>query len=663
MVTYKQWNKAIISYFFEDRDPGEKVFLHTTSETLPHIAEHAGFTKYEGFSAKDAKKSLVETVRKEVIKKTILPTDEIWIRRISPAEKEPPHVAFLALCVLAASNMGATEDVFSTNYFVQLNLLLFDKTIDGIPKGLIRKEWEKHWKYLRDWVIDNHNVELHLTQGHPKYVWYPISQCLISKYDENKLHAIFKEAELKPGSYLAEKQLLDILSSKKSFQNLSVKITRPIKDNKTAEIRLILGQIQLLLKNWDGEVWERIRSDTARQSSTSISIHLFDIPDEIDEICFWFRRRQSSQITFKHNSLNVETLQTFDEKWYESHVMRAKPDSLQILQNGTELKTTGANPFTYRVKPSDIWVFRWDDDHAVAWLCRDNLLLHEEHLIVYYEQLEWEVKSFLEQVCDNIPMPKPICMGGKETGWQYIKAKPNSFSDSSLSGFRITTNDQIEFVGGLPLGGQRNSYIDFCLPTIVVPNLIADSNEPFYMNKQPIDIPPNRKIELPDKRDSNQYQLSYLDCNQPTLHIITPKRSTEDKYKVLTTVLSKNRDTVPTYSKETISDITEKSGVWLTGAKLIGTDTPETTWDDVVEVPIKLAPTKNENKMPAQLISSVVKLAIELKNNVSSIPEGFDETMQYLEENVAMQALVQKKLQQYKETALSYVDLCKRGDE
>ena len=345
--------------------------------------------------------------------------------------------------------------------------------------------------------------------------------------------------------------------------------------------------------------------------------------------------------------------------------MRAKPDSLQILQNGTDLKTTGANPITYRIKPSDIWVFRWDKDRAVAWLSEANLLLHEEHLIVYRKQLERKVTSFLNQVCDIISVSKTIRIGGKGTGWQYIKAKPNSLSDSSLYGFRIATSEtvQIKFLDGLPVRGKRTWYFDFCLPTIVVPNLITDSNEQFYMNGQPIDIPENRKIELPDKPDSDKYQLSYLDCDKLTLHIITPKRSTEDKYKTITTVLSNNRDTTPTYSEETIDDISEKSGVWLTGAKLFGTDIPEITWDDVVEVSKEPVRTRNENKMPAQLISSVVKLAIEFKNNTSSIPEGFDETMRYLEENVAVKTLVQKKLQQYKETALSYVDLRQRGGE
>ena len=67
--------------------------------------------------------------------------------------------------------------------------------------------------------------------------------------------------------------------------------------------------------------------------------------------------------------------------------------------------------------------------------------------------------------------------------------------------------------------------------------------------------------------------------------------------------------------------------------------------------------------VPAQLISSVVKLAIELRNNGVSVPEWFDETIQYLDDNVALRTLVQKKLQQYKKNALSYDDLRKRGGE
>ena len=42
------------------------------------------------------------------------------------------------------------------------------------------------------------------------------------------------------------------------------------------------------------------------------------------------------------------------------------------------------------------------------------------------------------------------------------------------------------------------------------------------------------------------------------------------------------------------------------------------------------------------------------------MPEWFDEAIEYLEQNVGLQAMVEKKLNLYHETALSYVELRKQ---
>ena len=226
----------------------------------------------------------------------------------------------------------------------------------GIPKGIKYNEWEDLWKHLQKWARNQFNVELYLTEGSPKkkYVWYPISQCLINKYDEYRLQVIFQETDLKPGAYLAESQLLNILRSCRSFPKLSVKIKRPILQKNTAEIRLILGQIQLLLENWDGEVQEKIPSGiTKKRRSTSIDVQLkFNtfISENLEEIRYWFRCKRNSQITFKSNSLNVETLQAHNEEWFESFVVDADRLSLQVLQNGIEIKSEETKPLTYRLK-------------------------------------------------------------------------------------------------------------------------------------------------------------------------------------------------------------------------------------------------------------------------------------------------------------------------
>lgn len=659
MVTYEQWNKAIISYFFEDCEPNQIVFLQTNAKLLSEIAE------LSDFDVTDATESLKEAVRNKIV---LYDSVNLWAVNPSTAnllwnncpEEEPPQVAFLALTVLAASKMETPD------YYRPLNELVFDDPARGRWKQNKLEHIERLWKYLQKWVKYHGGIELHLTEGPPnrRFVWYPISQCLISKYDEHTLQGIFKEKDLKPGTYLAESQLLSILRSCSSFSKLSVKIKRPIIKEKNAEIRLILGQIQLLLENWDGEVTERISRGIKRSSSNRIDVQLrFNTSGDIDAVRYWFRCKRGAKITLKRNSLGIETLQPLDEQWFKPFVMRASGLSFQVLQNGVELKSEEIKPLTFRLKSSDIWVFRYDSEPDDGWFSQGNLLLHEEHHIVYCKQLERKVTSFLQQICDEIPIPKSICIAGKETGWQYIKIEPIALSDSSLLGFRVTTLDQIRFVGGLPLDRRSNSYYDFCLPTIVVPNLIADSSDPFYMNGQAIEVPIDRKIELPDKLDSGEHHFSYLDC-QSTLRIVSPKRSLEHQKKTLTAALSEDQETIPTYSIEITDEIAEKPGLWLAGTMLFGADIPEVTWDDVLTEPINQE--KNENrsyKSPAQLISSVVKLAIELKSNQISVPEWFNEAIKYIDQNVTMRTLVEKKLQQYHEMALSYADLRKLGGE
>ena len=651
MVTYEQWNKAIISYFFEDREHGEKVFLHTTAETLPEIAVQAGF------NVDNAEESLQEAVRKKVAPCNMVRLSEISPNKLSEEtlDQEPPQVAFLALCVLAASKMDSEGSVAPNDYYIRLNQVLFGQLIKNAPPGFDKPQFEKLWKHLRRWVKYPHDVELYLTQGHPKYVWYPISQCLISKYDEYKLHAIFLEAKLNPGAYLAEKQLLDILLSSRYFQNLSVKIRRPIREQKTAEIRLILDQIQLLLENWDGEVQERILPGAAKKRrSSSIDVQLrFNIAGDIDQVRYWFRCRGNSQITFKPNSLNVESLQSDDGKWFEPFVVNADNSSLQVLQNSIDIISEETRPLTYQLKPSDIWVFRIDSEPDDGWFSQGNLLLHEVHRIVFRKEQNLRVTSILKHVCDPFTSPKSICIGGEETDWQYVDVKPIVLCNSPILGYSITTSKQISFVGGLPLDRRKNLYFDFCLPTIVVPDHYTLSDEPIYFNGKAMNVPSNRKIALTEKLDTGEYQLSYLN-SRSTLRVISPTGLCEYEKQTFAINIDINSKNPPSFKDYKISEIPDESKVWLSGTKFFG--------EDNIPLPIE----RNEDTSvlsAAELISSVVKVAIELKQENTSPPKWFHKTINNINQDIALQALVKKKLNDYREKALSYHELCSLGGD
>lgn len=649
MINYEKWNKAIIKHIFEEVDPDDVVFLNTTSDTLREIAQ------LEGFDTKNAVDSLKEAVRKKVA-----PCNTVRLSKISPnreesIEQDPPQVAFLALTVVAA-NMMRTLD-----FYKPLNELFFNDSERGRWKQDDLESIEKFWQHLQSWADSQHYIKLHLTPGPPnqRFVWYPKSQCLISKRDEHRLHAIFLEAKLKPGAYLAEKQLFDILFSSKYFQKLSVKIKRPFEQQYTAEIRLILRQIQLLLEHWDGKVEETPKAEIEkRQKSYTVDVQLnFNPfkPEYLEDIRYWFRSRQSPQITFKPNVLNVKSLQSDDNRWFEPFVVDADISSLQVLQNGLGIKSEETKSLTYRLHASNIWVFRNESDPDDGWFSQGNLLLHELHRIVFRKEQKLRVTSLLKEVCDPFSSPNSICVRGEETGWQYVDVKPIVLCKSPILGFSITTADKIRFVDGLPLDRRKNQYFDFCLPKIVVPQHYTQSDEPIYFNCNTMNVPSDRKIKLTDRfvPGPGEYKLSYLD-SQTILRVISPTRSCDylkQTFAINIDIKSKN---LPSFKDYKISEMLEESGVWLSGAKFFG------------ESNIPLSIESNEDTLvfsAAELISSVVKVAIELKQANTEPPEWFYKAIHDLNQDIALRVLVKKKLYDYQEIALSYHDLCRLGSD
>ena len=109
--------------------------------------------------------------------------------------------------------------------------------------------------------------------------------------------------------------------------------------------------------------------------------------------------------------------------------------------------------------------------------------------------------------------------------------------------------------------------------------------------------------------------------------------------------------------------MSKEYGVWLSGARFFGIDIPEVTWDNVQTEPqIEEEADDSLLKTPAELISVVVRAAIELRQDKALMPEWLAQAINHPDQNMALRALVEKKLGQYHETALSYADLRKRAN-
>ena len=651
MVTYEQWNKAIISYFFEECEPGEIVFLQTNAEILSEIAE------LSDFDVVDAAESLKGAVRKKIV----TAWGKINVSQIEPPisanlqtdflDKEPPQVAFLALTVLAASMMETSEEILHTNYYTPLNQLLFDEQWKGCPKGIHLLQIELFWKHLQLWALHQHAV-LYLTEGSSsrRYVWYPISQCLISKHDRRAIYQFFRNHKLTPFSRGDDNQLEKDLRIWSRLSVGSAKIERYFSNESYK--KSILNQVKSLLRHWNGEIPpEPPRGKKQTTAAADIELR-FDLFGNNVEIRYWLPTRGRGEIRCRTNPLGIQSLQPSHlKKWF-----RPVPDNSNTfwnLPNPLQLQTDETNSIIYTIGYSNIWIFRKDPERDDGWLSQRNMRLYEDHLIVFRKGLVNQVVDCLSKTCEEkIEDLNHIYVDGKENDWLYLRVKPIkpiSFSSQELWKLSVDSGERIRLIDGLSVRDQygQRAYLDICLPIVFVPDFGLHGQEPLRIDEQEFSLNKDRLVPLHNALGPGIYPLTYVGQTRE-LRIISPERSLEHCDHTLLVSVSEDQTSIPTYAMKKISEVSEGSGIWLTGAKLFG------------DIPLPSPPPPPIDKVPAHIISSVVKVAIDFKQGKTSVPEWFDEAIECLDQNVVLRALVEKKLNLYHEKALSYIELRKQ---
>ena len=423
----------------------------------------------------------------------------------------------------------------------------------------------------------------------------------------------------------------------------------------------ILNQVKSLLKHWDGEIPPDEASVGKKHTTALINVELrFNLSSNV-EIRYWFPRRGRNEIDCKINSFGIKCLQTSDsEKWFRPII--DKEGTFWGLLNSPQLQTDEIKPVIYTLGCSNIWVFRKDPERDDGWLSQRNMQLYEDHLIVFRKSLANQVIACVEQTCElEAETLSPIyddwlCLRGTPT-------KPLPISNSELWRLSVDSGKRIRFIGGLSVQDRHGhrAFLNICLPTVFVPDLGLSSEVPLKVDSQELSVGKDRLVMLDGILGPGVHKISY-GSKTSDLRVITPERSLEHNNRTLTVTLFQDVLEMPTYSVRKIAEVTAELGVRLAGAKFLGMDIPETTWDDVQTEPS----THEENsdlssKAPAELISSVIKMAIELKRDKASVPEWLGKAIKYLDQNVALRTLVQKKLEHYHETALSYTDLREGG--
>ncbi|WP_327141276.1 hypothetical protein [Nocardia sp. NBC_01327] len=236
-------------------------YLDLEADVLRKIAAIAW---YEG---SDPRLRLSEAIRAVAISergtfslKELASETHSWPRA---AVEPPPCLAFLALTVLAAEDMGnAAESLAPRAYYARLARLLSLSDDDAALRNQYRMHAEFFWDCVNVWLV-NLGGERGLPTAYSlsyRHVGLPMSQALVREGDRQKFPGMFAQFGLNPGARLAPEDLIPYLNtwlaSESGASNLRRLWQRPGSHDKIAAIAAIE------LSNWNG----------LSQDSTSTSV-------------------------------------------------------------------------------------------------------------------------------------------------------------------------------------------------------------------------------------------------------------------------------------------------------------------------------------------------------------------------------------------------------
>ncbi|TCC22650.1 hypothetical protein [Kribbella speibonae] len=252
-TTYDRWNEAVAAAIYPEVDDAVPVYLDLEDDLLTAVADHAGWSG-------DPKEGLRCAVHDAVVEGSEFTLArlngrlQLWRRgdRTTP----PPVLAFVALTVQAAEDMGQDDSFSSMAYYPRLAGLL------GVSASVVRTAYmryaEQFWRCLNQWLED-----LDGARGLPtayalqhRYVGLPVSQALVRQADRRHFPEFFAEYGLAGGMSMAPEALVPYLHA--WFESESCPASKNLRRlwHKEAAQERIATVAAVELAEWDGTVLE-----------------------------------------------------------------------------------------------------------------------------------------------------------------------------------------------------------------------------------------------------------------------------------------------------------------------------------------------------------------------------------------------------------------------
>ncbi|WP_061960530.1 hypothetical protein [Demequina flava] len=269
---YSSWNDAVAAIIYPEAEDAGPSYLDLEDDILAEIAKAANWSGDPVSGLRDAVAGVVVSSGRLRLN-TLTVERRVWMRDANTRKQPPPILAFLAMTVVAAEQMGADDSPYAKNaYYPQLAAALGLAT-DKASLSDVQKHYsaraEDYWGALNWWL-----EECDGARGLPtayalshRYVGLPLSQALVRDGDRKKFIHFFVKYGLAPGMEIAGADLEGYLGEWFSLESCPASMSLKKLWSRDSTRARIADVVALELAGWDGSV-DSTDSELAQSQGT-----------------------------------------------------------------------------------------------------------------------------------------------------------------------------------------------------------------------------------------------------------------------------------------------------------------------------------------------------------------------------------------------------------